>query len=111
MLKDARHHHSSHAVTCIDHDFERFYFAHVDKREGMSHIIVGDITFCYLPFAGRCGEVATDRQIADVGQTSIKADGKGLCAAEFHAVVCAWVVRGGNHHTGGVVELAYGEIE
>ena len=63
------------------------------------------------PLCGRFGKIATDGEIADIGEAGFLADGKGLGAAEFHAVISAWIMGGGNHDTGSIVELADGEIE
>ena len=35
MVKDTRHNHSCHTIARVNHHFEGFDFAHIDKREGV----------------------------------------------------------------------------
>ena len=50
VLKDMRHNHTSHAIAGVNHDFERLDLAHIDEREGVLHIIIGDIALDDLSF-------------------------------------------------------------
>src|SRR5579875_1749191 len=110
-LEDARHHHAGHAISGINNDFEGFDLAHIDKRKRVIDVIVDDVALRHLALALWFLEVATDRQVANIGQPAILTDRIRLGATEFDAVIFSRVVRGGNHRACGIIKLANGEIE
>src|SRR5579872_3384826 len=92
MLEYMRHNHTSHAIASINHDFERSNFAHIDERKSVFYIRIGDVVLDDLSFGGRFGEIATDGEIANIGESAFLANGKSLSTAKFHTVISAWIV-------------------
>src|SRR5437588_5095923 len=101
MEKDPWYDHSCHTIARVDNYFEGFDLAHIDKREHMIDIIIGNIKLCYHAFIFWLCESSTHCQVTDISQSGLQTDGKGLRTAELHAVVLSGIVRRGNHHTSG----------
>src|SRR5262245_13186278 len=102
MLKEKWHRPPGHAVTRVDRHFERPDLAGVDDGEGM--LDVGGEHFFWNqiapPAALRLGEVAGQRDVANLGEAVVERDGPGFLAADLKAVVLRWIVRGGDHDPG-----------
>ena len=92
MRKHARQHQPGHAIARIDHHLEWLDLVHVNEREDMLDIGISDIMFRHLPGVNRCGEVSSDRQVADSSQAGVQADREGLGTAELHAIILPGIV-------------------
>ena len=67
--KDPWYDHSSHTVARVDNHFEGFDLAHIDKREHVIDIIIGNIELCYHAFIFWLCESSTHCQVTDISQS------------------------------------------
>ena len=67
MLEHPRCHNTRHAIARIDHHLERLDLAHVNKREHVVNIIVGDVALRHYSFSSGFWKISMHCQVANIG--------------------------------------------
>src|SRR5438132_10827568 len=68
MQKDPWYDHARHTIARVNNHFERFDLAHIDKREDVIDIIIGNITLYYRAFMFWLCESSAHCQVTDISQ-------------------------------------------
>ena len=85
------------AVTGVDDDLERLQCRLVDIGQQVCDVGLRGVGRDARALARRAGKLPGFGKLADVLKSVVAADGLGLLAHEFHAVVIGRIVAGGDH--------------